>query len=234
VAFHSGTILKEQQKASLQKVLLYIKLQGFCKTSNLFFYPFIFLAGAILDILVLIPCRSQYMAMNTNLPEVWLRGPVENIPSLLQPAAHAVMQALEEVKAIMQDFPHELLWARPAGVASVAFHLQHMSGVLDRLSTYARKEMLSPDQMNWLQGEGKEITITADALLDHLEQNVQLYLQQLAHTSESSLIEPRTIGRKALPTTHLGLLFHAAEHTQRHLGQLLVTARVVKANYNNR
>jgi uncharacterized damage-inducible protein DinB len=200
----------------------------------LFFYPFIFLAGAILDILVLIPCRSQYMAMNTNLPEVWLRGPVENIPSLLQPAAHAVMQALEEVKAIMQDFPHELLWARPAGVASVAFHLQHMAGVLDRLSTYARKEMLSPDQMNWLQGEGKEITITADALLDHLEQNVQLYLQQLAHTSESSLIEPRTIGRKALPTTHLGLLFHAAEHTQRHLGQLLVTARVVKANYNNR
>jgi hypothetical protein len=61
------------------------------------------------------------MAMNTNLPEVWLRGPVENIPSLLQPAAHAVMQALEEVKAIMQDFPHELLWVKPAGVASVAF-----------------------------------------------------------------------------------------------------------------
>jgi uncharacterized damage-inducible protein DinB len=67
-----------------------------------------------------------------------------------------------------------------------------------------------------------------------LEHNVQLYLQQLAHTSESTLIEPRTIGRKALPTTHLGLLFHAAEHTQRHLGQLLVTARVVKANYSNR
>jgi uncharacterized damage-inducible protein DinB len=94
--------------------------------------------------------------------------------------------------------------------------------------------MLSPDQMNWLQGEGKEINITVDILLDRLEDNVELYLQQLAHTSESSLTESRTIGRKALPTTHLGLLFHAAEHTQRHLGQLLVTARVVKANYSNR
>jgi uncharacterized damage-inducible protein DinB len=144
------------------------------------------------------------------------------------------MQALEEVKAIMQDFPNELLWVKPAGVASVAFHLQHMAGVLDRLSTYARKEMLSPEQMNWLQGEGKEINITVDALLARLEHNVQLYLQQLSQTSESSLTESRTIGRKALPTTHLGLLFHAAEHTQRHLGQLLVTARVVKANYSNR
>ncbi|HJW17123.1 MAG TPA: DinB family protein [Flavisolibacter sp.] len=168
--------------------------------------------------------------MSTNLPEVWLRGPVDHIPSLLQPAAHAVMQALEEVKAIMTDFPQELLWEKPAGVASVAFHLQHMAGVLDRLSTYARKEMLSPEQMNWLQGEGKETTITVETLLANLEQNVQLYLQQLTNTNEATLTEPRTIGRKALPTTHLGLLFHAAEHTQRHLGQLLVTARIVKAN----
>jgi uncharacterized damage-inducible protein DinB len=166
--------------------------------------------------------------MATNLPEVWLRGPVEKIPSLLQPAAHAVLQALEEVKDIMLDFPAELLWVKPAGVASVAFHLQHMAGVLDRLSTYARKQMLSEEQMKWLQNEGKEIAVTVEALMNHLEQNVQLYLQQLINTEASSLTEPRTIGRKALPTTHLGLLFHAAEHTQRHLGQLLVTARIVK------
>src|SRR6478672_9104229 len=163
--------------------------------------------------------------MATNLPEIWLRGPVENIPSLLQPAAHAVMQAMEEVKDIMQDFPAELLWVKPAGVASVSFHLQHMAGVLDRLSTYARKQMLSEAQMKWLQNEGKEITVTVEALMNQLEQNVHLYIQQLTNTEESSLTEPRTIGRKALPTTHLGLLFHAAEHTQRHLGQLLVTAR---------
>jgi uncharacterized damage-inducible protein DinB len=83
--------------------------------------------------------------------------------------------------------------------------------------------------MNWLQNEGKETTVTIGALINQLEENVQLYLQQLTGTDESTLTEPRTIGRKALPTTHLGLLFHAAEHTQRHLGQLLVTARVLKA-----
>ena len=170
--------------------------------------------------------------MATNLPEVWLRGPIENIPSLLQPAAHAVLQALEEVMDIMNDFPKELLWVKPAGVASVGFHLQHMSGVLDRLSTYARKQMLSEEQMKWLQSEGKESTDTIDTLITHLEQNVQSYLQQLTGTDESTLTEPRTIGRKALPTTHLGLLFHAAEHTQRHLGQLLVTARVLKGGLN--
>ena len=167
--------------------------------------------------------------MANNLPEVWLRGPVDNIPSLLQPAAHAVMQALEEVKELMQDFPENLLWIKPAGVASVAFHLQHMAGVLDRLSTYARQQMLSETQMNALQSEGKEKNITVQSLLANLEQSVQAYLQQLSTTTEESLTEARTIGRKALPTTHLGLLFHAAEHIQRHLGQLLVTAKIVKA-----
>lgn len=167
--------------------------------------------------------------MANNLPEVWLRGPVDNIPSLLQPAAHAVMQALEEVKELMQDFPENLLWIKPAGVASVAFHLQHMAGVLDRLSTYARQQMLSETQMNALQSEGKEKNIRVQSLLANLEQSVQAYLQQLSTTTEESLTEARTIGRKALPTTHLGLLFHAAEHMQRHLGQLLVTAKIVKA-----
>jgi hypothetical protein len=72
------------------------------------------------------------------LPEVWLRGPVENIPSLLQPVAHALLQAREEVSELLENFPNELLWEKPAGVASTGFHLQHLSGVLDRLFTYAR------------------------------------------------------------------------------------------------
>jgi len=167
--------------------------------------------------------------MANNLPEVWLRGPVDNIPSLLQPAAHAVMQAMEEVKELLQDFPEDLLWLKPAGVASVAFHLEHMAGVLDRLSTYARQQMLSETQMNSLQSERKEKNITVQVLLANLEQSVQAYLQQLSTTSEASLAQTRAIGRKALPATHLGLLFHAAEHMQRHLGQLLVTVKVVKA-----
>jgi len=81
------------------------------------------------------------------LPEVWLRGPVENIPSLLQPVAHALMQAKEEVRDLLEDFPNELLREKPAGDASTGFHLQHLPGVLDRLFTYAQGRQLDEEQL---------------------------------------------------------------------------------------
>ena len=79
-------------------------------------------------------------------PEAWLRGPVEGVPDLLQPVAHALLQAREEARSLLQNFPAELLWNRPAGLASVGFHLQHVTGVVDRLFTYARGESLSREQ----------------------------------------------------------------------------------------
>ena len=85
--------------------------------------------------------------------EYWLRGPVSGIPALLQPAAHALLQAREEVNLLMDGFAPEKLWARPAGVAAVGFHLRHLTGVLDRLLTYARGEALDPGQLNYLAGE---------------------------------------------------------------------------------
>src|SRR5262249_23037834 len=88
-------------------------------------------------------------------PEVWLRGSLPDIPALLQPVAHALLQAREEVARMMEDFPEDRLWDRPAGVASVAFHLQHLAGVVDRLFTYARRESLSEDQTQALEAEGK-------------------------------------------------------------------------------
>ena len=88
-----------------------------------------------------------------NKPEVWLRGPVENIPALLQPAAHAILQAREEVNALMKTFPEEKLWEKPSGVASVGFHLLHLSGVLDRLFTYAKGNPLSEEQLAALKQE---------------------------------------------------------------------------------
>ena len=51
-------------------------------------------------------------------------------------------------------------------------------------------------------------------------------LAQLRRTDERELTAPRGVGRAQLPSSVIGLLFHAAEHTQRHLGQMLVTARV--------
>src|SRR4051812_40383107 len=94
------------------------------------------------------------MANNT-LPEVWLRGPLEGIPALLQPVAHALLQARAELNHLMSGFPDEFLWERVAGTASPAFHLQHLTGVLDRLYTYARAEPLTEGQLSYLNAEGK-------------------------------------------------------------------------------
>ena len=91
-----------------------------------------------------------------NKLEVWQRGAIPNVPLLLQPVAHALLQVGEEVHRIMEDFPDKLLWERPANVAPPAFHLQHIRGVIDRLFTYARKEQLTTEQMNALLIEGKK------------------------------------------------------------------------------
>jgi uncharacterized damage-inducible protein DinB len=45
----------------------------------------------------------------------------------------------------------------------------------------------------------------------------------------STLAEARTVGRKRLPTTVVGLLTHIAEHTQRHVGQAVSAAKWIAA-----
>lgn len=167
--------------------------------------------------------------MPETLPEVWLRGRVAGVPPLLQPAAHALLQAVEEITALMNDFPDEQLWEQPAGVASPGFHLLHIAGVLDRLCTYAKGQPLRADQLAYLKEENNPQTRSVDDLVAALESAVQQTLEQFRQTKEATLTEQRTVGRKALPSTVQGLLFHAAEHTMRHLGQLLVTVRVLKS-----
>jgi uncharacterized damage-inducible protein DinB len=139
------------------------------------------------------------------------------------------MQAVEEIQKIMDAFPDDLLWNSPAGVASVGFHLQHLAGVLDRLSTYALNKPLSEEQLAFLKNEGKEVPVTSQQLVRQLEQKVNEVLQQLQTIDEAELTDYRPVGRKALPSTVMGLLFHGAEHTMRHTGQLLVTAKIVRA-----
>ena len=164
------------------------------------------------------------------LPEAWLRGSVKNIPSLLQPVAHALLQAREEVNELIKDFPDELLWIKPAGVASTGFHLQHLSGVLDRLFTYANGNALNEKQLAALKAEGnpQQTKLTAAELVEVFNKQVDEALKELQQKDEQKLTEYRSVGRAQLPSTVIGLLFHAAEHTMRHLGQLIVTVRVVK------
>jgi uncharacterized damage-inducible protein DinB len=163
------------------------------------------------------------------LPEVWLRGPLPGISSYLQPIAHALLQAKDEVNKLMADFPESLLWEQPAGLASPAFHLQHFSGVLDRLFTYAKGEPLSPGQLQALKEEGlKQEALTINVLIERLNQQIDQAIEQLKKTDEKELNDFRGVGRARLPSTVLGLLAHSAEHTMRHVGQLLVTVRILK------
>jgi uncharacterized damage-inducible protein DinB len=162
-------------------------------------------------------------------PEVWLRGPVPDIPDLLQPVAHSLLQCREELQATLERLTPEQIWARPAGAASVGFHARHAAGSLDRLFTYARGERLSADQQAALASEGESDVEpgTAARLTAGFSQAVERALAQLRATGDATLTERRAVGRAQLPTTVLGLLFHGAEHAQRHVGQAVTTAKIV-------
>lgn len=165
----------------------------------------------------------------SSLPEYWLRGAIPAISPYLQPVAHALLQAKEEVTNVLEGFPDGLLWERPYGTASPGFHLQHLTGVLDRLFSYAKGQQLTPEQLTSLKAEGVAMEkITTAHLVSTFRQQVDQSLEKLKGFEEDRLTEARGVGRAQLPSTVLGLLFHAAEHTMRHTGQLLVTVKVLK------
>lgn len=167
-------------------------------------------------------------------PENWLRGPVSGIPDLLQPVAHALLQSLEEIKIYTKDFPSEMLYIKPAGRATVAFHLKHITGVLDRMLTYAKQNALSDAQFNYLKNEEKtEENGSTPLFIEAFEEKVNEALEYFKTLNPAKLTEIRTIGRKKLPSTVIGMLFHAAEHSQRHVGQLLVTVSVLEKDEIN-
>ena len=163
--------------------------------------------------------------------EAWLRGPLPGVPPLLQPIAHALVQARDEIGGALRGFPDDALDARPGGVASARFHLRHVAGVLDRLTTYARGEALTDAQLARLDAEALPGTETTGALVDAVGDAVEAALAELRATDPATLTEPRGVGRERVPSTVMGLLVHAAEHTTRHTGQLLVTAAWVRAAY---
>lgn len=165
-----------------------------------------------------------------NKPEVWLRGALPDIPALLQPVAHALLQAREELNDFMQGFPDNLLWEKPANMAAPGFHLKHLTGVLDRLFTYTRGEMLNDEQLLYLKQEEipDEHIHPTIVLINKFNAQVDASIMQLAITDPVTLTSFRGVGREQLPSTVIGLLFHAAEHTQRHIGQLMVTVKIVQ------
>jgi uncharacterized damage-inducible protein DinB len=127
----------------------------------------------------------------------------------------------------------EQIWARPAGAASIGFHVRHAAGSLDRLFTYARGERLSPAQQAALAVEAQPDSAAdiGTKLLAAFDDVVDRALAQLRTTDEAALVEFRGVGRAQLPSTVVGLLFHAAEHTQRHVGQVVTTTMIVRFSF---
>jgi hypothetical protein len=160
-------------------------------------------------------------------PEAWLRGPVAGIAPVLQPAAHALVQAAEDVAAAAPGIDAVRLWRRPPAAASAGFHLLHLVGALDRLFTYARNEALSDAQKQALRAESLDHPELDGAALSGLvAAAVARALGQLRSTDPATVFDARAVGRAGLPATVLGLLFHGAEHTTRHVGQFLTTVKL--------
>ena len=145
------------------------------------------------------------------------------------PAAHAFLQTMEDVEQAAGDLTLDQLWQTPGGAASVGFHILHLAGSTDRLLTYARGERLSTDQRAALAAEQAPERRTASDLIAGLRTAIDSALSQLRAVPVDTIYEARTVGRAALPTTVVGLMFHAAEHSQRHAGQLVTTAKIVRA-----
>lgn len=164
-----------------------------------------------------------------NLPEPWLRGPVPGIAPVLQPAAHALVQAKEDIAALAPTLSTDVLW-RQAGAATAGFHALHLAGALDRLYTYARGETLSDDQKATARAEAApRPDLDGAALVAIVDQAVERALAQLCDTPAESVLDERKVGRAGLPSTVLGLLFHGAEHSTRHSGQFISTVKLLSA-----
>jgi uncharacterized damage-inducible protein DinB len=163
--------------------------------------------------------------MNT---EAWLRGAIDGIDPLLMPVAHALVQVREDVDRLAREVPAAHAWERPGGAASIGFHLRHIGGVVDRLFTYARGEALNDAQRAALKSEEAPGAPLADVALE-VGAQIDRAFDQLRRTAAAELTAARRVGRAGLPSTVMGLLFHAAEHATRHAGQALTTARILAA-----
>lgn len=162
--------------------------------------------------------------------EAWLSGALEGVSPTLLPAAHALVQAMRDIKLATENLTDEQAWTKPNNAPSVAFHLQHIAGSCDRLLTYARGEKLSTKQFAALSAEGRiNRSLNAALLAEKAVAEIEKVLEEISSTPDEILFEVRTVGRMELPTNVFGLFFHIAEHAQRHVGQIIATAKIVSS-----
>ena len=161
--------------------------------------------------------------------EPWMRGPIKGVDPLIAPVLYAFDNAREDLAKWTQGLTSEQIWARPHGFGSVGFHLRHLAGAADRLLTYAEGRQLSPEQLAFLKAE-HEPGVTREELLAAMDQSFRRVEEFVRSLDPAKFTEFRGVGRKQLPTTVIGLLVHIAEHTQRHIGQAIGAAKLVKVS----
>jgi uncharacterized damage-inducible protein DinB len=166
--------------------------------------------------------------MSEILPEPWLRGTLTDVPPVLRAVLHALELARNDLHHFCVHLTDEELNTRPFGLPPVAFHLKHIARSLDRLLTYAEDRDLSEDQLSAIQSELTAVSTKAK-LFEELDAALTRSEVRIRAFNLDSMNNARTVGKKFLPTTVAGLLIHVADHTQRHVGQTVTTAQLVRA-----
>jgi uncharacterized damage-inducible protein DinB len=161
------------------------------------------------------------------LLEPWLRGTLSDVPAVPRAVLHALELAGEDVERWCGALSDEELNKRPANLAPIAFHIRHLARSLDRLLTYAEGTSLNENERKALKSE-MDPGATRHELFDELSAALATSATRIRHLAHSNLEAPRTVGRLGLPTTLGGLLIHIADHTQRHVGQAITTAKIVQ------
>jgi hypothetical protein len=159
------------------------------------------------------------------LPEPWLRGPISGVDPLIAPILYAFEQAREDLAIHTEGLTNQQIWATPHGFGSLGFHVRHIGGSTDRLTTYLEGQQLSEKQLAILQTEHQPGASRED-LLSQMDSSFHRAETIVRSLHPAMLSEPREVGRKRLPTTVIGLLTHIAEHTQRHVGQAISAAKL--------
>ena len=165
--------------------------------------------------------------MKDQAAEPWLRGPLLGVPPLVMPILHALTQAREDLHRHTDGLRDEQVWLNPHHLTSLGFHLRHIAGSLDRLTTYLRGQPLHDDQLAFLRYE-LQPGASLDALMNDLDDAIEATSDVVRSLNPATLTDVRTVGRKQLPTTVIGLAIHIAEHTQRHVGQAITTCVLLK------
>lgn len=161
----------------------------------------------------------------SELPEPWLRGTLTTVPAVQRAVLHALELAGEDLRCWCARLTHHQFNARVFGLAPVAFHVRHVSRSIDRLLTYAEGHGLSDEQTSALKTELIEDASPEDVLAE-LRTSLSEAALRVKRFDPASLEQTVAVGKKKLPTTVGGLLVHVAEHTQRHVGQAITTAKI--------